>query len=278
MKSFHEYWSFNAIRGVFALLAAALIVAAPRVSASFLTIPFYIAIAIAAYATYTIFDMAIMVILAKLLPSKKNERRSFYVEACLAFIFATLLFLVGYRILSLSWLMYIVALQAAVAAVAEFLVAEGTHRTYGCLSCYSSAIVLAVAALALPFAGVLPPPEMSLALAAYLSAVGLSELFLGSRMLFLEYRAEHPAKPISMDWRMAMEQAAEPAPVRFLPANLQAFGHPIDCVTALACDACPADTICSDSSLQGQLNSLLHTRQPSIVTTVRAASLLQARH
>jgi hypothetical protein len=112
---------------------------------------------------------------------------------------------------------------------------------------------------------------MTLALAGYLALFGTSELSLGARMLFLDYRADHPAPQfLSEDWRAAMEPTPQPVPAA--PA-----AHTIDCITSLNCDNCPADPICRDNTVKGKLTSLLTSRQPAIVKAIRATTLLQQR-
>jgi len=49
------------------------------------------------------------------------------------------------------------------------------------------------------------------------------------------------------------------------------------CNPSLTCDACPEDPVCRDNSIAAQVRALLQNRQPSIVNTIRAATLLQSR-
>jgi hypothetical protein len=263
MKNFHEYWSFTAIRGIFAFFAAVAIVALPRAVASLFNLPVLLGFAIALFALYTFFDMAVTTLLSRLLPDTAAGRRAYYPQIAFAAVVTALLFLTGYHMLSYQWLVGLAAAQAAVAAVAEFLVARSTHKEYGCLSCYSTAIALAFSALALPFAGLLGTTDLALALAAYLALFGASEFSLGGRMLFLEFRAGHPAAQfLDPSWRaeMTRQPAAPIAP----------------CAPSLTCDECPADPVCRDNSLTAQIATLLANRQPSIVNTIRAATLIQS--
>jgi hypothetical protein len=48
------------------------------------------------------------------------------------------------------------------------------------------------------------------------------------------------------------------------------------CNPCLTCDACPADSVCRDNSVAAQVSALLKNRQPRIVNTIRAATLLQS--
>lgn len=270
MKNFHEYWSFTAVRGIFALLAATAIVALPRAVASLFGLPVLLGFAVALFALYTFFDSAITTLLSRLLPDTAAGRRAYYPQIAFAAVVTTLLFLTGYHVLSLTWLVWLAAAQAAVTAVAEFLVARSTHAEYGCVSCYTTAIALAVSAIALPFAGLLGSTDIALALAAYLALFGLCEFSLGARMLFLEYRAGHPAAQfLDPSWQAAM--TTQPAQPLALAADTPT------CATTLTCEECPADPVCRDTSLTTQIATILASRQPSIVKTIRAATLIESR-
>jgi hypothetical protein len=50
----------------------------------------------------------------------------------------------------------------------------------------------------------------------------------------------------------------------------------IACAPTLTCDECPADAVCRDNSLATQVATLLSNRQPSIVNSIRAATLIQS--
>ena len=266
MKSYHEYWSFTAVRGVLALLAAIVVIAVPRAAADLFVIPILLAFAIGALALWSVFDSAFTALLAFLIPTQTLRRSVLLPQAVIAFLLAALLFLNGYRLLPAGALVWIVALQAASFAAAEFFVARTTHRTYDCLSCYTTVFAFAFSALALPFASALSPANMTLALAAYLSLIGISELGMGSRMLFLGYRRDHPAlRSLAQDWQASTELAlgksiAQPAPTA--------------CAPDLTCGACPATSVCRDNALSTQITGILHNHQPAIVNSVRAATLL----
>jgi len=270
MKSFHEYWSFVSVRGVLALLGASVVVFLPRAIASLFEIPILLGFAIGAFALWAVFDAASSLLLAKLYPAATAGRRALVPQAAATFAIAILIFLTGYRVLPLAGFVWLAAALAAIAAGAEFSVANDSHRTYGCLSCYSTVFALVVAAVALPFCGALGTADMTLALGGLLSLIGLSEVGLGSRMLFLGYRAEHPATPTSMDWKDLLDEAGSPLPIA-PPAATKA-----PCTPTLTCDVCPAEVRCTDTSLQGQLAAILSSRQPAIVRTVQAATLLRA--
>ena len=263
MKSFHEYWTFSAIRGAMTLLATIAILAVPQATSFMLSLPVLINLAIDFFAAYIIFDGVVMILLAKLLPARATNRKVLYGQALLAMATGTMLYLIVYGALNLYWLIWIAASQAALAGIVELIVARDTHRQYGCLSCYSTSIVLGLSAIALPFAGGLGATGMSLALASYVGVYGVSELLLGGRMLFVEYRSGHPAALASEAWRAEMLKPAA--------ASLLSLAARKTCLT---CAECPADALCHDDSLPGQLARVVAERQPAIVMTVRVQEVL----
>ncbi len=268
MKAFHEYWTFSAIRGAMTMLACVAILVLPQATSSMLSIPVLITLAILCLATYSVFDAGVMILLAKLLPRRATHKGALYGQAFLAVAAGSLLYLVAYDQIDLRWLMALAASQAAVAAVFEFIVARDTHRQYQCLSCYATSIVLAAAAVGLPFATGLDANQLALALAGYIGLYGSAQFLVGARMLFTEYRQQHPAAQSSDAWRAAMSQpaVAVPRPLVVASASAQAHGHD--------CTLCPADALCHDASFRGQMAAIASDRQPAIVRSMRIASLI----
>jgi hypothetical protein len=267
MKTFHEYWTFSAIRGAMTVLAAIAILAIPQATSSMLSLPVFVALAIDCLATYSIFDGAVMILLAKLLPARASNRKVLYGQAAGSVVIGILLYLVTYGALNLRWLLWIVVAQAGVAAMAELLVASDTHQQYGCLSCYATSLVLVFCAVALPFARTLDAVGMSFALASYVGLYGASELLLGGRMLFVEYRSGHPASVASEAWRAEMLKPAAPSLIALADRKVCA-----------SCAACPADGLCHDDSLAGQVARVSAERRPAIVLTMRVHDLLKSAH
>jgi hypothetical protein len=260
MKSFHEYWTFSAIRGALTVLASMFIFIAPQGLAFVFKGPLSAGLAITFLATFSIFDGGVVVLLAHLLPARATHRTAFYGQAFMAVFFGLLLYMVVGGAVSMPWLMLIVASQAGLAALSELRVALDTHQQYGCLSCYATPIVLGVSAIVLPFASRLDAAGMTIALASYTGLHGASELVLGGRMLFLEYRSEHPAILQSEAWRKMLNS---PLPEK-------------DRKECVSCADCPADARCHDDSLPGQIARVIAERRPAIVQAIRVDALLEA--
>ena len=268
MKSFREYWTFSAIRGALTMIVAAGMVGMPLLATGILTVPMLLGLTVDVLAVYILMDCGAMVLLALELPKAATHKKILYGQAAASLVVGGLLYaIVGTRI-DMRWLAPIVALQAAIAAAAEWLIGIDTHREYRCLSCYASAITLTACAVTLPAMRLLDGEQTMLALAGYVGLYGTLQLSVGARMLFKEYRVGHPATEHSMSWQTLMERV--PAAPRVLVAT-----HG-DCENGFACKACAAEAQCFDFSVAGQLAQVRASRTPSIVRTVRAASVVQA--
>jgi hypothetical protein len=192
MKAFRDYWTFLAIRGALAIVAAIVIAAMPFGAAWIMTIPVALALTADCLAAFSIFDGAVAILLNRLLPEQATHRRALFAQTAVGAAAATLLFFIVYGLIGIHALLWIVAAQFAAAALVEFIVARDTHAQYRCLSCYSTSMVLAFCALLLPFAAGLDASRITAALAGCVALYGL-----GARMLFLEYRSTHPADTLS---------------------------------------------------------------------------------
>jgi hypothetical protein len=255
MKNFKQYWTFSAIRGALTVIVAAGIAAVPQAATAILSIPVTLGFAIDVLAVYILLDAGAMFLLAIVMPAQARNRRVLFVQAAAAVFFGTVLYLFTYGAINPRYLLLCVASYAAVMAVVEIFVARDTHAQYGCTSCFSTAMVLAASALALPFASGLDAAGTSVVLAGFVGIYGVSQLLLAARMLVLDYRAGHPAAVLSEAWRAEMVS----------PATF----------SCIACEACPADATCRDYSLPGQVARIRASRQPAIVRTVRVASLME---
>jgi hypothetical protein len=264
MKSFREYWTFSAIRGVLTIVVAAGMVGLPLLATGIFPMPMLLGLTVDVMAAYFLMDCGAMVLLALELPKAAKHRKVLYAQAAASMAVGGLLYaMVGARI-DMRWLGVLVALQASVAAASEWIVGMDTHKEYHCLSCYASAIALTVCAASLPALRLLNNEQTALVLAGYVGLFGATQAAVGARMLFKEYRASHPATQLSMSWQQLMDR---------MPAE-KAVSRKV-CPNGGVCSACAAEAQCFDFSMEGQLAQVQASRAPAIVRTVRAASVTQ---
>ena len=215
MKAFHSYWSFSAIRGVLTVIVSVGIFGLPYFAHALMTIPVMLGLAIDVLAVYAMLEGGALVLLGTSMPAKLGGHKTRYVEAAASVGIGSVLFLMAHGEFS-EYVMWVVAAQAAIAAIAEYSVARQTYREYTCLSCYATALVLAACAVTLPFAAAMSLDNQLLVLSTYVGLYGTTQVLLGVRMLFLEYRAEHPAPAPSDAWRAELNN-----PLAGLPGRVE---------------------------------------------------------
>jgi hypothetical protein len=211
MKEFREYWTFLSIRGALTIIAAVGIVGAPVAASAMLSVPVWLRLGVDFLATYMVIDATVLILLNRMLPKQARRKNALYLQAGVGLAAGVVLYLMVYGIIGTASLAWVVAGALLLAAAAEVFVAQDTHLEYGCVSCYTTAIVLAACGIALPFASGLGAESMCQVLAGVVGLYGLSQFVVAARMLFLEYRSEHPAAVMSEEWRTMMEPSAHAA-------------------------------------------------------------------
>ena len=215
MKAFHSYWSFSAIRGVLTIIVSVGIFGLPYFAHALMTIPVMIGLAIDVLAVYAMLEGGALVLLGVSMPENLGGHKTRYVEAFASVGIGAVLFVLAHGEF-IQYLMWIVAAQAAIAAIAEYSVARETYREYARPSCYVTAFVLAACAVAMPFAAMMTLDNQLLALSTYVGLYGSIQVLLAVRMLFLEYRSEHPAPAFSDAWRAELNN-----PLAGLPGRVE---------------------------------------------------------
>jgi hypothetical protein len=101
-------------------------------------------------------------------------------------VIGILLFALASDRVELHLFIYLAAVQAATAAITEFIVARGTSAHHGAKWCYVSAGVAAISSIALLFGKNLSPRELAWVPYGYLGIFGFNLFALSARMLFAE--------------------------------------------------------------------------------------------
>ena len=215
MKPFHSYWSFSAIRGVLTIIVSVGMFGLPYFAHALVTIPVMLGLAIDVLAVYAMLEGGALVLLGTSMPENVKGHKTRYVEAVASVGIGSVLFLMAHGEF-IQYLMWIVAAQAAIAAIAEYSVARQTYREYGRLSCYVTALVVAACAVAMPFAASMTLDNQLVALSTYVGLYGSIQVLLAVQMLFLEYRSEHPAPALSNAWQAEMNN-----PLAGLPGRVE---------------------------------------------------------
>lgn len=210
MKPSKQFWEFFAIRGALTILASMFIFALPKATMFMLPVPWLFGLAIDCYATYSIFDAAVMVLLAEQFPQSAPRRKAAYVQAALRASVGALLYLSVYGVFNLHWSLWLVSIQAIAVAVVEMGAAQAASSQWRSKIGYITPLVLLLSSISLPFVYGLSPMMASFALASYVGLYGLSQFLVGARMLFETYQSEHPV-PLAFLPKTSSAPEAKPA-------------------------------------------------------------------
>jgi hypothetical protein len=250
MKSYRDYWTFSAVRGFIALALSTGMVLLPLLAVGIIGMPMSLGLAINVFIAYLLLDCVATILLAVTFPVSGRAKKMLFLQVGGEFAVAAALYAMTLLRLDPHYLLALAAGQALVCAATEFTIAQETNKQYHCLSCYASAFFLIAAALGLPLLGTLDATNAALGLATFTASFGLVQMFVGGRMLYLEYRSEHPALSMEEAWGNRMAVIDEP----------------------VCCGKC-AD--CTSETASARLPRPLATRVPSIVHAARNATLIQ---
>lgn len=186
MKTYTEYWVATMIRGILAVVAGTGVLFIPEMASTIFLLPFAVVISILCLAAYGTVDSAIILTTSFMIPSQQPGRLALRMQGICGAVIGILLFALVSDRAQLHWYLYLAAVQAATAAITEFIVAKGTSAHHGANWCYASAAVAAISSIALLFGKNLSPRELAWLLYGYLGVFGFNLFALSARMLFAE--------------------------------------------------------------------------------------------
>jgi len=186
MKAYSEYWAATMIRGLLAVVAGTGVLFIPEMASTILLLPFAVAISILCLAAYGTIDSAIILTTSFMTPHQQPGRLALRMQGICGAAIGMLLFVLVSDRVELHWYLYLAAVQAATAAITEFMVARGTSAHHGANWCYASGGVAAISSIALLFGKNLSPHELAWLLYGYLGVFGFNLFALSARMLFAE--------------------------------------------------------------------------------------------
>ena len=191
MKAYTAYWVATMIRGVVAMIAGTAVLVLPEMASTILLLPFAIVISILCLAAYGMIDSSIVFATSFMVPHHQPGRFALRAQGIGGAFIGVLLFSLVYDRVDVHWFLYLAAIQAAGAAVTEFVVARGTSVHHGARWCYASAAIAAVSCIALLLGRDLRERELAWLLYGYLGIFGFNLVALSARMLFNERNPAH---------------------------------------------------------------------------------------
>jgi hypothetical protein len=144
MKTYSEYWAAMMIRGILAVVAGTGVLFIPEMASTILLLPFAVVISILCLAAYGTIDSAIILTTSFMIPRQQPGRLALRMQGICGAAIGILLFALVSDRVELHWYLYLAALQAATAAITEFIVARGTSAHHGAKWCYARTCVVAL--------------------------------------------------------------------------------------------------------------------------------------
>jgi uncharacterized membrane protein HdeD (DUF308 family) len=195
LKAYSEYWVATMIRGLLAIVTGTAALFIPEMASTLLLLPFAVVISILCLAAYGVIDSAMVLTTSFMIPYQQPGRLALRMQGFLGAVIGILLFALVSDRVDLHWFLYLAAIQAGSAAVAEFIVARGTSAHHGAKWCYVSSGIAAISSIALLFGRNLSPREFAWLIYGYLGVFGFNLFALSARMLFAEREVLHVKHP-----------------------------------------------------------------------------------
>lgn len=194
--AYKEYWTFTLIRGLLAVITAVAIVFTTAMSSTVILDAPAVVLEILILGAYVTLDSALVLITSFTIPRQRPGRVPLQLQGVGGAILGLFLFSLVYNRLDRHWFLYLFAVQAAVTAVTEFMVARGTAEHHEALWCYAASAIAAASAIGLLTIQTSP----GWIIYGYLSLLGFNLLALSARMLFgerLHYSSAAPEAAVS---------------------------------------------------------------------------------
>lgn len=186
MEGYKDYWAATIIRGVVAVIAATAIVFTSAMASTVILAPAAFVLTVLCLAAYFTFDGALVLVSSFMIPSGRPGRVALGLQGVACAGIGVFLFSLVYDHADLHLFLYLAAVQAACAAIAEFVVARGTAEHHNAVWCYASSAIAGVSAVALVLGRDMRPRQQSLLIYGYLGLQGFNLIALAARMLFAE--------------------------------------------------------------------------------------------
>jgi hypothetical protein len=187
---YKEYWFTTLIRGFVALLAGSVILIVPELATTVLVAPFTIVASIVCLGAYGIFDSAMVLATSFMVSRASPGRLALRFQGVIGAIIGALLFALVYSEIDLHWFLYLAAVQAAGASIAELTVGRSIPIVHGVFRRYASAGVAACSAVLLLFGMHLSLRGVLWLLFGYLGVFGFTLVQLSAKMLFADRQVE----------------------------------------------------------------------------------------
>jgi hypothetical protein len=183
------YWLATCVRGVIALAAGVTIIFCSELNSTILLLPLGIVLSRLVLSAYVVVDSAVIVASSFMLPHHHLGRVALRIRGAIGMPIGIACFILGQGEADLEWFIYLVALQAASVAIADYLFAREIAEFHNSKWCYAAAGIAALSSIGLLIFHNATGHLLIWVLFGYLWCFGLVLFVLSCHMLYEEHRA-----------------------------------------------------------------------------------------
>jgi hypothetical protein len=190
MSNYENFWIVTILRAALALLIGCSILVVADMTRTILLLPFAVACVVLSLVVYGI-AYSVLFFITSFSIALRSTRLTLRLQSVAGVLIGTLFFSILFDKIQLDWFLYLIALQAFSTAYSEFIIARHTSKRHDSLFSYVAASVALLCAMIYAIAATLAPTELTprqitLLACAYLSAFGVAQTLMATRMLYLE--------------------------------------------------------------------------------------------
>ncbi len=190
MRNDIHFWKATLVRGGLALLFGSAVMVIPDMARTLLLLPFAVAISILCLAAYGVLDSAV-VFITSFMASSRVPKIALRLQGTFGVMVGVTLFFIVYNRVRLEWFLYLIALQALCAAIAEYVVGRHAFTRGTSIWNYAAAAIAFAAAVTYLLVATVPEPsldprQIAWLVYGYLIAFGMAQCLTAARMLYAD--------------------------------------------------------------------------------------------
>jgi hypothetical protein len=192
MKNDVHFWVATMIRGLLAMLVGSAVMVVPDMTTTLLLLPLAIVFSVLCLGCYGVLDSSIVLVMS-FNATSRLAKVALRVQGVLGLTVGLLLLFVVYEHIQLHWFLPLIATQAILAAVGEYMVAKHALIKSTSLWNYSAATIALLCGIGYAIAEIryrdnLIQRDIAWLIYGYLAAFGLAQSLTAAHMLYADHR------------------------------------------------------------------------------------------
>lgn len=192
MKTDIQFWMATLGRGILALVFGSAVMIFPDLATTLIFLPLAVALSVLALSAYGLID-SLIVFGTSFTACSSRAKVVLRIQGIVGTLVALAMLSVVFERVRLEWFFYLIAIQALLTAISEFIVARHAFTRGETIWDYAAAAVAAICGASYLIAGIffqgkLVVREIEWLIYAYLGAFGLALTATAVRMLYTDYK------------------------------------------------------------------------------------------